>query len=301
MSQRPKAHPKDYEGTFLNIAKSALLLLLLLDLVTLRAHAIDTSQAQAKLTATQIVDKNVAARGGLQAWRAVQSLSMSGKMEAGGNDRPGIPMPGEKAVAKVVPHRPAEQVQLPFVLDLKRPRKMRLELQFNGQTALQVFDGSNGWKLRPFLNRREVENYSEAELKSAASEAELDGFLVDYAEKGTKVELDGTEKVEDRDTYRLKLTLKGGQSIHLWVDAETFLETKLEGHPRRLDGKYYPVEVYYRDFRSVQGLKLPYLLETVVKNVPGVRDPHGVSEKITIEQVQVNPKLEDALFAKPKT
>jgi outer membrane lipoprotein-sorting protein len=146
-----------------------------------------------------------------------------------------------------------------------------------------------------------VENYSEAELKSAASEAELDGFLVDYAEKGTKVELDGTEKVEDRDTYRLKLTLKGGQSIHLWVDAETFLETKLEGHPRRLDGKYYPVEVYYRDFRSVQGLKLPYLLETVVKNVPGVRDPHGVSEKITIEQVQVNPKLEDALFAKPKT
>ena len=43
---------------------------------------------------------------------------------------------------------------LPFIMELKRPRKMRFELQFKGQTAVQVFDGANGWKLRPFLNRR---------------------------------------------------------------------------------------------------------------------------------------------------
>jgi hypothetical protein len=36
-------------------------------------------------------------------------------------------------------------------MKLKRPGKMRIELQFNGKTALQVYDGSNGWKLRPFL------------------------------------------------------------------------------------------------------------------------------------------------------
>ena len=41
-------------------------------------------------------------------------------------------------------------------MELKRPRKMRFELQFNGQTAVQVFDGANGWKLRSFLNRRVV-------------------------------------------------------------------------------------------------------------------------------------------------
>ena len=32
--------------------------------------------SQAKLSAAAIVDKNVAARGGLQAWRAVQTMSM---------------------------------------------------------------------------------------------------------------------------------------------------------------------------------------------------------------------------------
>lgn len=104
-------------------------------------------------------------------------------------------------------------------VELKRPRKMRLELQFNGQTAIQVFDGANGWKLRPFLNRREVEPYTQDEIRIASAQSELDGLLVDYAAKGTTIDLDRIEKVEDRDTYKLKLTLKSGQVTHVWVDA----------------------------------------------------------------------------------
>ena len=41
----------------------------------------------AKLTAAEIVEKNAAARGGLAAWRNVQTLSISGKMDAGGSHR----------------------------------------------------------------------------------------------------------------------------------------------------------------------------------------------------------------------
>src|SRR2546428_6442512 len=39
-----------------------------------------------RLSAAQIVKKHVSARGGLQAWRAVQTLSLSGKMDAGPRD-----------------------------------------------------------------------------------------------------------------------------------------------------------------------------------------------------------------------
>ena len=270
-----------------------------LSVASIVATGTDISNAQRQLSVTQIVDRNVAARGGLQAWRNVDALTMSGKMDAGGNNRPTLPTPGQKAVQRLVPQRPAEQVQLPFVIELKRPRKVRVELQFNGQTALQVFDGTHGWKLRPFLNRREIETYTEEELKSASSEAELDGFLVDYAAKGTKVESVGTEKVDDRNTYKLKLTLKNGEAVHLWIDAETFLETKMEGRPRRLDGKYHPVEVYYHDFRSVNGLMIPYLLETVVQDVAKLADPRTMAERIIIDKVVVNPKLDESLFMKP--
>jgi hypothetical protein len=280
----------------------------ILTLVTLAVSlvkAADVKSAQSGLSAAQIVDKNVAARGGLQAWRAVQTLSLQGKMGAGGNRRAALSIPGASQKEVSLPQRPAEEVQLPFVMELKRPRKMRLELQVKGQTAVQVYDGTNGWKLRPYLNRHEVEPYSEAELKTASNQGELDGPLMDYAAKGSHVELAGTEKVEGHNTYKLKVTEKTGHTLHVWIDAETFLETKIEGQPRTLDGTPHPVEVYYRDYRTVDGRKIPFLLETRVlpvgRNALGLRDTPVPPEKVIIEKVVVNPKLDEKLFSSVET
>src|SRR5436309_1784048 len=215
--------------------------------------------SEAKLSAAAIVEKNVAARGGLQAWRAVQTMSMQGKLGAGGNRRAtvAVPIPDKKSSRAGLPTRPTEEVQLPFIMELERPGKMRMELKFNGQTAIQVYDGANGWKLRPFLNRRDVEPFTAEETKIASTQADLDGPLVDYEAKGTKIELVGTEKVENRDTYKVKLTTSAGELLHVWIDTQTFLEAKIEGQPRRLDGTYHPVEIYYRDYRPVNGIQIP--------------------------------------------
>jgi hypothetical protein len=275
------------------------------------AGGAELPKSQLNLTAAQVVDKNVAARGGLEAWREVKTMTLSGKLGAGGNQRAALPVPNpqpgvvsRKTSRPVTAARPAEEVQLPFRMELKRPRKMRFELQFNGQTALQVYDGASGWKFRPFLNRKIVEPYTEEELKLSSMQADLDGPLVDYAAKGTQIELTGIEKVEDRDNYKVKLTLKGGQAIHVWIDAVTFLETKIEGQPRRLDGVEHPVHVYFRDYRRVNGLQIPYVLETrvlpVAKTALGVKDPPVPPEKIVIERVVVNPELEESLFTKPQ-
>jgi hypothetical protein len=264
----------------------------------------DTPRALPALSAAQIADQNVTARGGLAAWRAVQTMTLTGKLGAGGNQRAALAPPNRQAGNVILPKRPAEEAQLPFVLDLKRPRKQRLELQFNGKTAIQTYDGVNGWKLRPFLNRNDVEPYSPEEMKIAARQGELDGFLIDYAAKDTRVELDGNEKVEGRDTYKLKLTLQSGEVIHVWVDAQTFLEAKVDGQPRRLDGTYHPVEVYYRDYRSVSGLQIPFVLETRVlpvgKTAMGVGDTPVPPERIIVEKVEVNPKLDEKLFSRPQ-
>jgi hypothetical protein len=279
----------------------------ILTLVTLAVsvvYAADTQSAQTGLSAAQIVAKNVQARGGLQAWRAVQTLSFEGKMGAGGNQRAmlAVPTPHSKELVNTLPHRPAEEVQLPFLMEMKRPRKLRMEIQFKGQTAVQVYDGTNGWKFRPFLNRQDVEPFSERELKIASNQEDLDGPLVDYIAKGTHVELDGTEKVEGRDTYKIKITEKNGHTFHMWLDAQTFLEAKIEGEPRRLDGTDHPVEVYYRDYRTVDGLQIPFVMETRVlpvgTNSLGLRDTPVPPEKIIIDKVVVNPKVDEKLFSK---
>ena len=247
--------------------------------------------AAAKLTAAEIVDRNTAARGGLAAWQAVKTLSWSGKMDAGGNNEPRFQAPGmppPPPPSKVA----AEQAQLPFTLEMQRGRKSRLEIIFNGQTAVQVYDGTQGWKLRPFLNRKDVEPYTAEELKIAASQADLDGVLTDYAAKGTKVELAGTDMVEGKEAYKLKLTLKSGEVRHEWIDATSFLEVKVEGTPRRLDKKVHAVAVYLRDYKAVNGLQIPHLIETVVEGVQR-------TEKIHIDKVAVNPPLAASRFTKP--
>ncbi len=222
------------------------------------------------LTADEIIEKNIAARGGLKAWRDVQTITMTGRLDAGTK----------------------HNVQLPFVMKLKRPRMLRIELDVAGKTALQVYDGTNGWKVRPFLNRLEVEPFTPAEMESSAEQQELDGFLIDHAAKGIKAEFVGVEPVEGHNAYKLKLTLKNGQVRNIWVDAKSYLEVKVEGTPHRVDGKMHNVQIYYRDYRTVGGLKIPFVIETVVEQV-------NPSRKINIESVTLNPKFEDSAFAKP--
>jgi hypothetical protein len=264
--------------------------------------AADTKTPPAKLTAAQIVEKNIAARGGLQAWRAVQTMSWSGKLDAGGGDsiarsrnyvmeKRHHATKAELLEKKKNADEANKQVQLPFVMELKRPRKSRVEIEFAGKTAIQVYDGTNGWKLRPFLNRNDVEPFTPEELKSEAAKSDLDGPLVDYAAKGTKVELETTEAVEGRDAYKLKLTMKNGTVQHVWIDAQNFLDVKVEGTPRRMDGRMHNVWVYQREFRTVQGVMIPFILETAV-------DGYATTHKMIIEKAVVNPKLDDTLFAK---
>jgi hypothetical protein len=253
----------------------------------------------------QIVERNAAARGGLGAWQRIHSMTLAGKMDAGKQRKDGGQIanttPKARAQARAEarlsllqkkPIADEKVIQLPFEMSLARPVKLRLEVPFQGQTAVQVYDGKNGWKLRPFLGRREVEPYTAAELRIAAGQQELDGMLIDHAAKGTSVALDGAEAVEGRSTYKLKLTLKSGEIRHLWVDAQTFLDAKIEGAPRRWDGKMRTVATYFRDYKSVNGLMIAHRLETRIEGVAG-------SENIFVETVALNPTLNDSVFAKP--
>ncbi|MDB5777414.1 MAG: putative signal peptide protein [Herbaspirillum sp.] len=267
----------------------------------------DAAAAAANLTAEQIVQKNITARGGLQAWKDVHSMTVTGLMDAGrlrsaegmrladprksafnirnanAQARSGGSMPAEAEQGKVV--------QLPFAMELMRPRKMRLELQFQGQTAIQVYDGAHGWKLRPFLGRTGVESFNQEELAIAAQQQELDGFLIDHAAKGSRVDLAGQEAVEGHNTYKLKLTLKSGDVRYLWVDAGTFLEARVDG-VRKIDGKPKTTMTYFRDYKPLNGLLFPHVFET---RVEGDKD----SQRIVVEHVALNPPIIETRFAKP--
>jgi hypothetical protein len=218
-------------------------------------------------TVDELVAKNTAARGGAAAWQAVSSLQLSGRMDVG------------------------QGVSVPYVLEQKRPDKMRLEFVFDGETSVQTFDGKAGWKLAPFLGRTTAEPMTEAELSVAADTADLYGLLFDYARRGHKVELLGSEPVQGQDAFKLKVTLPGGSVRWVYLDAKSGLEVKVEAL-RRLRKRDRIVETFYHDWQATDGLLIARRLET---RTEGEKTIHP----FTVQSVRVNPPLADARFAMP--
>jgi outer membrane lipoprotein-sorting protein len=218
-------------------------------------------------TVDALVARNVAARGGAEAWRAVSSLRLTGRMDVG------------------------QGMLVPYVLEQKRPAKMRLEFVFDDETAVQCSDGKTGWKVTPFRGRKTPEPLTADELREAASSADPYGPLFDYARRGHEVALLGRKPIQGRDAFELKVTLPGGAVRWVYLDAESGLEVKVDA-VRKLGKRERRVETFYHDWQAAEGLLIPRRYET---RTEGVKDMH----LLTVETVRVNPPLDDSRFAMP--
>ena len=219
-------------------------------------------------TVDEIVAKNVKARGGLEKLKAVTSIRMSGKMTVG---------PGMEA---------------PFVIEMKRPKNVRLEITVQGMKIIQAYDGTVGWVVMPMMGKNDPEPMPAEEARQAEEQADFDGPLVDWKEKGHQVELVGKEKVEGADAYKLKVTLKSGDVRYFFVEADSFLEIRAEGK-RTARGTEVEFENSLGDYKEVGGLMIAHSLEMGPKGKPE-------KAKMTLEKVELNPALEDAVFKMPK-
>jgi outer membrane lipoprotein-sorting protein len=220
-------------------------------------------------TVEEVIAKVIAARGGLHKMRAIHSERVSGKISFG-------------------------EVTGPFVVELKRPLKMHMQLTVQNQTMVRVYDGkSQGWANNPFAGKMNPDVMSEEELKNITEESDFDGPLVDYKSKGNQVELVGKDKVNDKDAWRLKLTTKHGDVRSYLFDANSFFLLKWEGK-RKYEGQEIPVESYFSDYREVGGLKFAFAIDSGSSAT-------DITQKIRIEKIELNPELNDAEFTKPPT
>jgi len=224
-----------------------------------------------ELSAAQIVEKNVAARGGSEAWRKVQSMAWAGRVRSA-----------------------TAQSDLPFVMELKRPNKTHFAVKGMKGSSLRVFDGSQGWKVQPSANGiPEAKPFAAEELQFSRDAQSIDGPLIDHEAKGVTISLEGIDQVEGRKAYRLNVRLASGAVQHFWIDAETFLEIKSDRVGRNAAGLAAPVTIFYRDHRAFEGLILPVLIET---GVGSGKTP----DRMFIDKISINPALDDRAFERPR-
>ena len=220
-------------------------------------------------TAEELVARNVAAKGGLEKIKAIDTLRMRGKLAQG------------SFTAQVGQ-------------DLKRPGLIRSTFTVQGMTAVQAYDGRTGWQISPFEGRKDAELLGDDDLRDLVEDADIDGPLVGYREKGHTVEYLGHDTVDGDDAYRLKCTLKNGDIVYYYLDPDTFLEIRTE-RQQFIRGAVRERQTDLGSYKPVAGVMYPFSIESGPKNNPSVRS------KISIEAIEANVPLDDSLFRMPAT
>ena len=218
-------------------------------------------------TADEIVTKHIAARGGADKLKGIQSVVMENSMTVQG-------------------------MEIPMTQTIVAGKGFRQEMSVMGNQMITAIEGDKGWMIRPAMmgGTGEPEDLPAEAVKGQGGSLDPGGPLFNYQTKGTTVELVGTEKVNGKDAYHLKVTGKdGGVSDH-WIDAASFLETKVKRTVSQ-GGQEVVSEVTFSDFKDVDGIKFPYTMET--------ENPMAGAMTITTSKVTVNGKVDENIFKKP--
>lgn len=218
-------------------------------------------------TADDIIAKYVKTIGGMEKIQAVTSLRRTGRYVGGGGFEAGV------------------------VEESKRPNKVRQEFLLEGMTGVNAYDGKTGWKVEPWFGKKDAEPLSEDEMKEIVEEADFDQPLVNYREKGNKVEFVGLDQVEGTDAFKLKVTLASGDVRYYYMDTDYYVPIKIE-MKRMIRGAEQEFETSLGDYKAVAGWYLPYSMETGRK---GSDD----RDKITFQKIDANVPIDDHRFEKP--
>jgi hypothetical protein len=226
------------------------------------------AQEQKASTVDELVAKNIEAKGGADALRALQSLRLTGKLLISQG-----------------------QIEFRYMQTKKRPSEVRTEVTLQGMTALQAYDGTEGWRVSPFQGRKDPEKMSADDSKSLIEDAEIDGPLVDWKAKGNKVDYLGTEDVDGTLAHKLKVVRKNGDVSFVYLDPDHFLEIRVLTQ-RVEHGAQVEVETDLGDYEKIGGVFVPFSEESGSK---GSSD----KQKIVIEQGEPNVPVDDAVFRFP--
>lgn len=234
-----------------------------------------TSTAATAQTADEIVAKYFENTGGVDAWNAIVSIKSQGKANMGG------------------------QIY-PFVQTILKDGRMAIQVDLQGQNFIpQAFDGEKQWATN-FQSMQAEAADEETSTNYRRNEAnEFPDPFLDYAKHGYSIELLGEDTVEGVETFKIKLTknpimVEGVEEQHFvtyYFDKENFVpimqETTLPSGPQA----GMVVQTIFSDYQELGAIFYPYSM-TVKYN-------GQTAQTITIESIEVNPEIDDAIFKMP--
>jgi hypothetical protein len=209
--------------------------------------------------AKKILDEYSKAAGGGKALAKLQTLAIDGSIQPTGDETPGT-----------------------YTFKIKRPNRLYTELRLNGKTLIESYNGKSAWhqadgEISTLLGPSAIAMEAASEYYNSRLQ-QLPKLKIGVAYKGES-------QIRGRAVRELELTYPTGVVWQVFFDSQTHLilqeKTESGGVPREMD---------YDDYRSVEGLKIPYKIE--------VR--HGdQAYSVAVTRIGVNETIGERVFDFP--
>lgn len=184
-------------------------------------------------------------------------------------------------------------MNMPLKIYNKRPAMVRSEVNVTAMNMeiITAYDGSTAWTSNPMMGP-EPQVLTGAPAQSIAEQAQIDGLLVGYKEKGYTLTYEGVEAVREKPAHKIKVERPNQSPVTVYLDAESHLIVKQVGqglNPQ--SGAPMEVMTYIGDYRAIGGVMMPFSMEM---------DMGGqMTQNVVIKDIQVNNEIDAKLFALP--
>ena len=218
----------------------------------------------------ELIESHIAAQGGLEVIRSVESMQLTGEIEM-----------------------PSFGMTMPMTITNKRPSKMhvRVEVPAMGAEIINAYDGETAWEINPMGGGTQKMTGDQA--RNIKEQADMDGFLIDYEAKGYAVHYEGEEEVNGSNTKKLRVMRPDSSEIIVFLDAESFLQVKTETEGTNpMTGVKAKMVTFMMDYRDVDGMMIPFEMKVLMDG--------QVFQIITMQEVKTNVEVDDLIFMYPK-
>jgi hypothetical protein len=234
------------------------------------ALLVASTQAARADTASDLVAKNLAARGGADKLAAISSIQFTGK----------VVVPGGFELA----YRETR---------MRKNNAALYEMTIQSLTIVQGYDGTVGWRINPFEGRRDAERMSADDTRALSDDATVDGPLLSAKATGATVTYLGREDYDGTDAYKLRVVDPTGAEYQYYLDPDSYLEIRII-ETRKLRGARQVSETELGDYELVNGVYFPFSIAS-----GPLGSDASQRQVLTIAAARANLPLNPMMFAMP--
>jgi hypothetical protein len=176
-------------------------------------------------------------------------------------------------------------MDMSYEMSAKKPDKMKVVINFQGQEIITAIDGNKGYTINPMTGSSDPVEIDAAQVEQNSNSNVFNNYVDNYLKKGV-LTLEGTENVNDKPAFKLKAAPDTNTTLYLFIDKDSYMLVKTTTNMVQ-DGNPIEADTFFSEYKDTDGVMLPMQTTTSAS---------GMEILISYDKIEVNLPMEDSMF-----